>query len=160
MLRGMSTASRPFTSLPTPVKRLVYYALGAALFVGVGAVVRPERSMAAARESYEQRQGRIVVGGASGATESGPSATPVQIPAVASKRPLLGMLVGSPYFVWVYAGPKGPLYTVADRAGHILASEVDAETLYEQCPEVSVQSLQLQPGEPGQLMMVDPASQR
>ena len=50
------------------------------------------------------------------------------------------------------------LYTVADRAGRILATEVDAETLYERLPEVSVQTLQLQAGAPGPLMMVDPDS--
>jgi hypothetical protein len=89
---------------------------------------------------------------------AGMKQTPIQPPVVTSARPLIGTLVGSPYFVWVYAGVNGPLYTVADREGKILATEIDAETLYQQLPEVSVQTLQLQAGAPGPLMMVDPDS--
>lgn len=161
MFSAMSSASRPFEKLPGPVKRLVYGALAVALFFGVGAVIHPDKSMAAARENYNERQTRLML-----ASEADKLAATnidrkrVELPDVTSTRPLLGTLTGSPYFIWVYAGKTGPVYTVADRDGRILATEVDAETLYERLPEVSVQSLQLQPGMPGPLMMVDPASQQ
>jgi hypothetical protein len=155
----MSTASRPFNSLPGPVKRLVYSCLGVALFLGVGAVIHPDKSMAAVRDNYAMRQSRVML--ASEADKLAAAGTRlVDAPVVTSKRPLLGTLTGSPYFIWVYASPTGPVYTVADRDGRILATELDAETLYERLPEVSVSTLQLQPGAPGPLMMVDPDRQQ
>lgn len=158
-VHGMSTASRPFEKLPGPVKRLIYASLAVALFFGVSAVIHPDQSMAAIRDSYEQRQSRLMLAAEADKLIGNDARTPVQAPTVTSTRPLLGTLTGSPYFVWVYAGPSGPLYTVADRQGRILATEVDAETLYERVPDVSVRSLQLQAGVPGPLMMVDPSRQ-
>lgn len=157
----MSTASRPFEKLPAPVKRLVYTALGIALFLGVSAVIRPERSMAAARDNFTEKQSRIMLAAeADKLTSTTITRKQIQPPVVTSTRPLLGTLTGSAYFVWVYAGATGPVYTVADREGRILATELDADALYERLPEVSVTTLQLQPGAPGPLMMVDPASQQ
>jgi hypothetical protein len=155
----MSTASRPFATLPAPVKRLIYMAFGVGLFFSVSSMLHPERSMAAVRENAAARQSHLVSAADKGKVAEGMKQTPVQPPIVTSARPLLGTLVGSPYFVWVYAGVNGPLYTVANREGKILVTEVDAETLYAQLPEVSVQTLQLQPGLPGPLMMVDPDNQ-
>ncbi|HZW06642.1 MAG TPA: hypothetical protein VFF65_05920 [Phycisphaerales bacterium] len=156
----MSTASRPFSKLPGPVKRLVFGMLAVALFFGVGAVIHPDKSMAAARDDFAMRQSRVMLASEANKLAAGAGRTPLQAPIVVSSRPLLGTLTGSPYFVWVYAGPTGPLYTVAGQDGRILATEVDAETLYERCPEVSVTTLQMQPGQPGPLMMVDPSSQQ
>jgi hypothetical protein len=160
MLGAMSTAPRSFSSLPGPVKRLIYSAFGIALFLSVSSMLHPERSMAEVRDNAAMKQSHLVPVADAGKVGAGMKQTPIQPPVVTSARPLLGTLVGSPYFVWVYAGANGPLYTVADRQGKILVTEVNAETLYAELPEVSVQTLQLQPGAPGPLMMVDPDSQR
>jgi len=154
----MGTASRPFNSLPRPVKRMVFAMAGVAVFFSVSSALHPERSMAAVRENAAVRQARVISAAQAEQLPEAAKRSSIQPPVVNSMRPLLGTLVGSPYFVWVYAGPAGPLYTVADRAGRILATEVDAETLYERLPEVSVETLQLQAGAPGPLMMVDPDS--
>ena len=156
----MSTASRPFEQLPAPVKRLVYLTMAVALFFGVSAVLHPGRSMAAARDNAAMKQSRLMLATEADKMTGSVQRTPIQPPVITSSRPLIGTLTGSPYFIWIYAGPKGPLYTVAARDGRILATEVDAETLYEQLPEVSVQTLQLQKGAPGPLMMVDPDTQQ
>jgi hypothetical protein len=159
MQGGMSTASRPFSKLPTPVKRLIFCSCGIVAFLCVSAVLHPERSMAEVRREAAQRETRLVP--VTDAARSGaPGYNIVQPPKITSTRPLIGTLSGSPYFVWVYAGSGGPVYTVADREGKILVSEVDAETLYDRLPEVSVQTLQLHTGEPGPLMMVDPDKQQ
>lgn len=156
----MSTASRPFEQLPTPVKRLIYGSLAIALFFGVNSVVHPERSMAAVRDNAAMKQSRLMLASEADKMTGDVKRTPILPPVINSTRPLMGTLTGSPYFIWIYAGPTGPLYTVADRQGRILATEVDAETLYERIPEVSIQTLQLQPGAPGPLMMVDPESEQ
>ena len=156
----MSTASRPFTKLPGPVKRLVYSMLAVALFFGVSSVIHPDRSMAAARDEYAMKQSRVMLAAEADKIVASVERTPLQAPVIASTRPLLGTLTGSPYFIWVYAGETGPLYTVADRTGRILVKEVDAEALYEQVPDASVTTLQLQAGVPGPLMMVDPSRQQ
>lgn len=156
----MSTASRPFNQLPRPVKRLVYASLCVALFMSVSAVLHPERSMADIQAQGEMNQSRVILASEADKLAANSNIKTIQAPTIKSARPLMGTLTGSPYFIWVYAGENGPLYTVADREGRILATEVDADTLYERVPEVSVQSLQLKTGNPGPLMMVDPASQQ
>ncbi|MFT3684075.1 MAG: hypothetical protein QM783_03945 [Phycisphaerales bacterium] len=155
----MSTASRPFAKLPTPVKRLVFCSFGVVAFLSISAVLHPERSMADVRREAAMRESRLVPV-AEGSHAGAKSNAVFQPPRVTSTRPLIGTLTGSPYFVWVYAGASGPVYTVANHEGKILAVELDADALYAQLPEVSVQTLQLHTGEPGPLMMVDPDKQQ
>lgn len=172
----MSTASRPFHALPAPVKRLLYGGACIMLFVGVSAVINPDRSMADDRAvAIAAREQREALGGAQGAPRQlvnapyslntgGPSPAHQSAPVIASARPLLGTLTGSPYFIWVYAGSSGPVYTVADKSGRVLVQEVDAQALYAQLPQVAVEQLQLVPqtpgASPGPLMLADPDAQR
>jgi hypothetical protein len=173
----MSTASRPFHALPAPVKRLLYAGACLMLFIGVSAVINPDRSMASDRQlaidARSQREARLALADGvnrpalatpSAAATTSASGTEATGPVVASSRPLLGTLTGSPYFIWVYAGASGPVYTVADRSGRVLVQEVDAAALYEQLPQVAVEQLQLVPSapgaSPGPLMLADPATQR
>lgn len=148
---GMSTASRPFDQLPGPVKRLLFGACALTLFIGVSSVIRPEKSLANARYEVAARR--------AAATGPQPGATPAT---PATGRPLLGRLEGSPFHIWIYAGPRGPLYTVMDAQGKLLAQEVTGEELYALVPEVAVDQLHMQPaeGSVGPLMMVDPEKSR
>lgn len=143
---------------------------GVTFFLGVAMVVSPERSLASGERAridparlndsaYTPRNQP-----AQAPLDPALQAQPTTIQAATtiqptSQRPLLGTLVGSPYYIWVYAGPQGPLYTVADQTGKILATEVSAEQLYEAVPEASVEGLRLQTSGTN-LMMVDPAKQQ
>jgi|GEM_PF-6195557 len=167
----MSTASRPFHDLPAPVKRLLYGAACVMLFVGVSAVVNPDRSMADDRELAIATRGQAKPQ-TTQATEPAPAGTTIQQADQlrqspdfrVSNRPLIGTLTGSPFFIWVYAGTTGPVYTVADNTGRVLAQELGAEALYAQLPQVAVEHLQLVPqsgsASPGPLMLADPDKQQ
>jgi hypothetical protein len=160
----MSTASRPAAALPTPVKRLLYCAAAFALFIGVSAALAPDKSLAQARQESEQsrlvqRTQQVPLGvvasiGAPGTTIRTADQIRMSLP---TTRPLIGTLTGSPYYIWVYAGQHGPVYTVADKRGRILATEVSADDLYQQVPDASVRDLQLIPN--GAVMLADPARQ-
>jgi hypothetical protein len=160
----MSTASRPLTALPSPVKRLLAAAAAVAMFVGVSAFLNPDRSLAAAREASERETTTLRTKQAIERTTSQglPLRTADEIRAtLPTTRPLIGTLSGSPYYIWVYAGREGPVYTVADKGGRILAVELTAEQLYAELPDASVKDLQLIPtaGNPGPIMLADPAKQ-
>ena len=156
----MSTASRPIKALPTPVKRLLYCAAAFALFIGVSAALNPDRSLADVRAESEQSRlnARAKQAQALALTQGTTLRTADQIRlSLPTTRPLIGTLTGSPYYIWVYAGQHGPVYTVADQTGKILATEVTADELYQQVPDASVRDLQLIPN--GAVMLADPAKQ-
>jgi hypothetical protein len=163
----MSTASRPLAALPAPVKRLLALAGAVTCFIALSAVLNPDRSLAQARMDVDRAQ-QLRAGGAPGAQNSQPATVTDQttLPeaeairsTIATSRPLIGTLTGSPYYIWVYAGRTGPVYTVANKQGRILAQELTADELYAQLPEVAVDQLHLQPGDGKAVMMVDPGKQ-
>jgi hypothetical protein len=141
----MSTASRSFDKLPGPVKRLLFSAAALALFLAVSAMLNPDRSLADAKAVVFPET-----------TAAAPGGQPIITPRASAGHPLLGTLVGSPYHIWVYAGKNGPVYTVANTAGKILAQEVTAEELYEQVPGAAVDKLRLQALTEGTNIMVVP----
>jgi hypothetical protein len=53
----------------------------------------------------------------------------------------LGSLSSRGYQVEVYLGRTGPLYTVFDLSGRVLAMELNAEALYARFPELDVKTL-------------------
>lgn len=50
----------------------------------------------------------------------------------------LGTLQSSRYTVDIYIARKGPLYTVRDDAGRVLASQISSEELHSRFPELNV----------------------
>jgi hypothetical protein len=166
----MSNASRNFADLPPAVKRLLLALGGVTFFLGVAMIVNPERSMASGeRARFDPARLNDSPFAPQTPTQQTAmaQAQPTQQPTTiqgatslqpTSQRPLLGTLVGSPYYIWVYAGPQGPLYTIADQSGKILATEVTAEQLYEQVPDASVEGLRLQTSGTN-IMLADPAKQ-
>lgn len=150
----MSTASRSFNQLPAPVKRLLLATGLLTLFLGVSAVLNPDRSLADAKANFSYEENARAFEAAK-AMKAQAQPNPI-IPVNTSTRPLLGTLVGSPYHIWVYAGNNGPLYTVADQTGKILCTEVTAEELYDQVPGASVDKLQLKTLTEGTNVMVVP----
>jgi hypothetical protein len=159
----MSTASRPLRALPGPIRHLLYAVLAFAIFLGTSAILNPDKSLAQAREESERATlaKRTQRAPGQGVDSAGTIAEAERIRVkIKTNRPLLGTLTGSPYYIWVYAGGTGPVYTVADRAGRVLAFELTADELYEQLPEASVKDLQLLPAEGKLMMFADPDSQQ
>ncbi|MBL8991178.1 MAG: hypothetical protein JNJ48_06315 [Phycisphaerae bacterium] len=70
-------------------------------------------------------------------------------------RKLLGSLVGSNWHVWIYSDPTGPLYTVANSRGQVLAEGLGADDVYRRFPDLPIDRLRLIPAE-GALMLADP----
>jgi len=83
-------------------------------------------------------------------------ATGPRAPAVDGKgRKLLGSLVGSNWHVWIYSDPTGPMYTVANSRGQVLAEGLSADDVYRRFPDLPIDRLRLIPAE-GALMLADP----
>lgn len=139
--------------------RITLYILGACLFVAVASLVRPDRSVAAAKPDRAPAKLDVVVGepaGTAAAAGSEQASGPVAPGRNAQGWLLLGTLHGPTHDVWAYASPEGPRYTVIDAMGNVVMEDAAAEDVYRTVPEVDLKNMRLEPGaEGGPLMMVD-----
>lgn len=171
--------------IPGPLFRLMMIMMGFCLWFGASTILHPRQSSAnQPRRATLPPAGQATGGGAVGADErpwehrigahgpteplpasvgraeetpgaAGPATGP-RAPAVDGKgRKLLGSLVGSNWHVWIYSDPTGPMYTVANSRGQVLAEGLSADDVYRRFPDLPIDRLRLIPAE-GALMLADP----
>jgi hypothetical protein len=80
------------------------------------------------------------------------SVTPPQIDA--QGRAFLGKLVGREHQVWIFGTKEQPVYTVLDLKGNVLASELLADEVYQQFPDLPVHELRFD-GPSGAIMSAE-----
>lgn len=167
---------------PPVVARLCVIVLGFGLFLSITSTVRPRTSQAAV--GGDEASPAMQVGAADQRSALGvgdprldPRAVypnPAPRPPVADATPdalvnaprfdpvgnaLIGALVGSDHMIWVYSSAAGPLYSVADRSGQVLATGLLAAQVFERFPSIPVTELRMLPVDSpagGPLMSAEP----
>lgn len=143
--------------VPPAILRLMMVVAGFALWFGASTILQPRQSAA----SPPRRPG---AGAVMPPTPTPQAGAPAALPAGAAVNPpatdkfgrkLLGSLVGSTWNVWIYSDASGPLYTVADSAGRVLAEGLAADDVYRQFPDLPVDRMRLAPAD-GALMLAEP----
>lgn len=128
--------------LPKAVVRVVIAASVVAAFLVTASLISPEHS--AASEVASRRGLDAAAGGRRGAPPADQRTPP---PRAETKRgPVsLGTLQGRALSVRIAATADGPRYTVIDSAGAVLATDLAAEDVYRDFPDLSVDTMLCSP---------------
>lgn len=125
------------------LRRLAIVVAGAAVFLGVASIIKPQPQQASATpEPGPVEPSKLE-------TKAGRHALP-QHP---QEWKCLGFIEGREYVVIAFASPEGPRYTVKSREGAVLQRDLPANEVYRAFPDIDLENLRVDPPE-GDLLML------
>ncbi len=124
--------------LPTrftgPWARAFAIVLVGGIFASAASLVGPDASRA------------TTVGAIAGAGSTGDAAAHLAAARLAKLPAFLGSLTSASYRIDVYVGRDGPLYSVSDHEGRILADRVRSDEVYARFPELNLPAMHAEAG--------------
>ncbi len=136
-------------SLPHAAVRAGVAVLVAGIFLYAASVIEPDDSLASTgKDSAETsssapgRSGSARDAAARDGNHSGATAAEMYAPAPEGEPASLGSLSGPQYSVRIRASQTGPLYTILDDNGLVLAEDLTAEQASEQFPDLDLAGMQ------------------
>lgn len=116
------------------------WARGAAIVL-IGGIFASAASLVGPDSSRATTDNAVTVPGAEGNAEGRMAA------ARSAKLPaFLGSLTSASYRIDVYVGRNGPLYSVADHEGNVLADRVRSDEVYARFPELNLPAMHAEAG--------------
>lgn len=138
-----AAARRRDAGMPPAIRRLAYMFIAATCFFTIATFNKPRTSAADTARIHRD-------------TPAAPGAAAQAAPQQDEHgRSLIGSLSGRDTQLWIYSSPAGPLYTVLDAHGKVLARGLTTDQVYEQFPDLHIHELHFT-GDPKQIMIVDP----
>lgn len=122
------------TRVTGPWARALVIVLVGGIFASAASLVGPEASRATTGASNPG------VGADSFAADQLASARLAKLPA------FLGSLTSASYQIDVYVGRDGPLYSIADHRGTVLADRIRSDEMYARFPELDLPALHAEAG--------------
>jgi hypothetical protein len=110
------------------------------MFASAASLVGPDASSA------------TTVGAIAGAGSADNAAEQLAAARLAKLPAFLGSLTSASYRIDVYVGRDGPLYSVSDHAGKVLADRVHSDEVYARFPELNLPAMHAEAGNQAEIV--------